>query len=138
MARTKTNTQNDTKTRWTSWRNRHIEKTIIFFVFSKSNTRLTVMRWVWFRCHSQLTHVGNLSVACRIKRLVLYDPGTTGGTVVIRLRRCGYRHQQETNDIYVIESFSIFKIPVHSELFLSAYMLKLFDNVFSFSETTVF
>jgi len=26
MARTKTNTQNDTKTRTTSWRNRHLEK----------------------------------------------------------------------------------------------------------------
>jgi len=28
MARTETNTQNDTKTRTTSWRNRHLEKNI--------------------------------------------------------------------------------------------------------------
>ena len=30
MARTKTNTQNDTKTRTTSWRNRHLKKNTIF------------------------------------------------------------------------------------------------------------
>jgi len=30
MARTKTNTQNDTKTRTTSWRNRHLENNYIF------------------------------------------------------------------------------------------------------------
>jgi len=32
MARTKTNTQNDTKTRTTSWRNKHLEK-LYFCVF---------------------------------------------------------------------------------------------------------
>jgi len=33
MAGRKTNTQNDTKTRTTSWRNRHLEKNYIFVFF---------------------------------------------------------------------------------------------------------
>ena len=33
MARTKTNTQNDTKARTTSWRIRHLEKKLYFCVF---------------------------------------------------------------------------------------------------------
>ena len=33
MARSKTNTQNDTKTRTTPWHNRHLEKKTIFLCF---------------------------------------------------------------------------------------------------------
>jgi len=45
MARTKTNTQIDTKTRTTSWRNRHLEKLYFFnpFIAADANLRMLVM-----------------------------------------------------------------------------------------------
>ena len=67
MARTKTNSQNDTKTRTTSWHNRYLKKLYfyvfqIFFYFFIYNflNELSKKRWVTALVQS-LTFIGGLN-----------------------------------------------------------------------------
>jgi len=84
MARTKTNTRNDTKTLTASWRNRHLEKlyfcklldiVIIYDIYLEKDTDIDKMRSydIYLRINVDIVRIYDIYLKCDIDIVGIYD-----------------------------------------------------------------